>query len=128
MSTLATYINLFARHLATVLIVISTLSILNLHAETSSSEATAYLPEYYPVYFEHAGLVTKIDKKNHQLVFGLVKIYYDSNVQVATLTSQFGTVDSLQAGDEIGYETVDNSGQLKIIRIWQLSSGSVVRP
>jgi len=111
--------------LMTILLVISMSC---LHAESPTSEASVFLPEYYPDYFDHAGLVTGIDKKNHQLIFGLVHIPYDSNVQVSTLASQFATVDSLQVGNEIGYETVRNNGQSRIIRIWQLPSGSVATP
>jgi hypothetical protein len=100
----------------------------SLFAEPHPGETNSYLPEYYPAYFNHSGLVTNIDKTNHQLVFGLVRIPYDPNVQVSTLASQFGTVDSIRAGDEIGYETVRDNGQSRIIRIWQLPSGSVARP
>ncbi len=100
-------------------------SISIVHAENDSS--TIY-PDYYPSYFDRSGLVTAIDTDNKQLIFGLVHFDYDQNVKVSTLSSQFGTIESINPGDEIGFSTKIVNGQLKIIKIWQLPSGTVVRP
>ena len=97
---------------------------IHLLAEPSSSLAN--LPPYYPEYFENSAVLTGIDKKNSEMVFGVLRVKYDQNIQVHLLNTEFGTIDQLQSGMPVAFSLYSGSlknGQIK--QLWQLPVGAI---
>ena len=108
------------------LILLIGLSPMHASAEPSEDVSLLTLPPYYPAYFEHSAVLTGIDKKKGEMLFGVLRVKYDQNIKVHLLTTEFGTVDHLQPGMSVAFSL--HSGQLKngqIKQLWQLPANTI---
>ena len=95
-------------------------------SEQTENISLSNLPQYYPDYFEHSAIFEGVDKKKGELLFGVLRVKYDQNVQVHLLSTEFGTLDHLQPGTPVAFSLHTgqfNNGQIK--QIWQLPSGTI---
>ena len=95
-------------------------------SEQTENISLSNLPQYYPDYFEHAAIFTGVDKKNGELLFGVLRMKFDQNIKVHLLTTEFGTIDQLQTEMPVAFSLHTgqfNNGLIK--QIWQLPSGTI---
>ncbi len=115
-------IRYITKFLFTILLTLSSV----LWAEETSHVSLNNLPQYYPSYFQHSAILTGIDKKNSEMIFGALHVKYDTNIQVHLLSTEFGTVDQLEPGMSVAfsvYDALNKKGSIK--QLWQLPAGSV---
>lgn len=95
-------------------------------SEQTESVVLANLPQYYPDYFEHSAVLTGIDRKKGEFVFGVLRVPYDQNIQVHLLTTEFGTLDQLLPGMSLAFSVHEGSFNKGLVKqVWQLPSGTI---
>lgn len=95
-------------------------------SEQNDSVVLSNLPQYYPDYFEHSAILTGIDRKRGEFVFGVLRVPYDQNIQVHLLTTEFGTVDQLLPGMSLAFSVHEGSFNKGLVKqVWQLPSGTI---
>ncbi len=95
-------------------------------SEQIESVVLSNLPQYYPDYFEHSAILTDIDRKKGEFVFGVLRVPYDQNIQVHLLTTEFGTLDQLLPGMPLAFSMHEGSFNKGLVKqVWQLPSGTI---